>query len=274
MHRSHSARAALRHVFAASCALALAGCHAGHARPRAGAGRRAAPAAEGPGPREAAAIHRRTAAPMAASPKRSPRRRGGRCPRPDPRRTRRASARRAAARVGEGALMDIDEGPGHGLRPGRRRPRPSRPAARKQRVAAPQALRPRSRPRLAAGAAAVGRLQHRGLRAHRRQPVRAGRATARSRRSRSTSTRRRTPTCAASCASGAAAAEGRGAHRGAGQLLPLRLPGADAATSRFARAHRGRDRAVEPAPPAGAHRPAGRARSTQRDAAARATWCS
>ena len=68
------------------------------------------------------------------------------------------------------------------------------------------------------------RLQHRGLRPDRRQPVPAASQTTRSRPSRSTSTPRRTRTCGASCTQGQPAAAGRRPHRGAGQLLPLRLP--------------------------------------------------
>ena len=84
----------------------------------------------------------------------------------------------------------------------------------------------------------------------------------RSRPSRSTSTRRRTPTSAASCAR-AGCPTGRGAHRGADQLLPLRLRRSRRATTPFAVTTEVGRVPVEPAAPPGA-RSASRAASIDR----------
>ena len=78
--------------------------------------------------------------------------------------------------------------------------------------------------------------------AHRRERVPSPRAATRSRPSRSTSTPRRYANVRRFLSEGQLPPHGRGAHRGAGQLLPLRLPAARRATRPFARARRGRPR--------------------------------
>ena len=124
----------------------------------------------------------------------------------------------------------------------------------------PAALSPRS----------TAAIQHRGLRPHRRQSVprrHGGSALDVLDRRRHRVVRQR----AALPARRAAAAAGRGAHRGAGQLLPLRLPGA----AQAARRSRSRPRSAgcpwNAEAPAGADRPAGARRSRDAQRARRAT---
>ena len=80
--------------------------------------------------------------------------------------------------------------------------------------------------------------QHRGVRAHRREPLPLAVASRRSPPSPSTSTARRTPTCAAS--SRGTLPPRRRAHRGADELLPVWRPAPAAAASRSASPPRSR----------------------------------
>ena len=83
-----------------------------------------------------------------------------------------------------------------------------------------------------------------------------GSARSRSRPSRSTSTPPATPTSAGSSTQGTLPPEGRGADRGAGQLLPLRRPAADRRRP-VRRQRRGRRLPVERRAPARPDRPQG-----------------